>query len=293
MSEIEAVMAALSAQLPGIPERDLAPFAKALTVAEPYAAPPVDANIPAGRLLEGRHGSTVIYPGVERRYVLYVPQQYDGSSDTALMVFQDGARYLGVEANAARVLDQLIAAGDMPVTIALFVEPGEIGPGLPIYGGTDNRSVEYDAQDDCYVRFLIDELLPQATKGYRISTDPSRRAIAGLSSGGACAFNAAWQRPDMFGMVMSHCGSFVNIRGAHECADRVRRAPLPPLRVYLQSGEHDLNIVFGNWLLANRALAAALAYRGYAHHLEIGQGGHSLRHGGAMLADGLRWLWSV
>jgi enterochelin esterase family protein len=134
-------------------------------------------------------------------------------------------------------------------------------------------------------------LLPQATAGYSLSSDPAQRAIAGISSGGACAFNAAWARPDQFGKVMSHCGSFVGIRGADSCAARVRCEAARPLRVYLQSGEHDLDIVFGNWLLANRTLAGALAYRDYDHCLLVGQGGHSLEHGGAVLADGLRWLW--
>jgi enterochelin esterase-like enzyme len=291
MSDIQPIMAMLAAQLPGIPQRDLAPFATSLCVAGPYSALEVDAAIPAGILLERRHSSTALYPGVERSYRVYVPHQYDGTSDAALMVFQDGARYLGPEANAARVFDQLIANGDMPVTIAVFAEPGESGPGLPIFGGTDNRSVEYDAQGDRYVRFLVEELLPQATDGYRISTDPDKRAIAGLSSGGVCAFNAAWERPDVFGKVMSHCGSFVDIRGGHECAYRVRREGKRHLRVYLQSGEHDLSITFGNWLLANQTLAAALDYRGYEHHFIVGQGGHSLKHGGAVLADGLRWLW--
>lgn len=287
----QALMAALAAQLPGIPECDLPRFAASLLVAGEYAAPAVDGDIPAGTLIPGHHCSAQLYPRVERGYTVYVPQQYDAQRPAALMVFQDGARYLGQEANAARILDMLIASGDMPVTIALFAEPGEQGPGLPIYGGTDNRSLEYDAQGDLYARFLLEELLPHATAGYNITNDPGQRAIAGISSGGACAFNAAWERPDQFGKVMSHCGSFVNIRGADACAGRVRREAARPLRVYLQSGEHDLDIVFGNWLLANRTLASALAYQGYDHCLVVGQGGHSLEHGGAVLAEGLRWLW--
>ena len=287
----QAVMAALAAQLPGIPERDLARFAQALTQDEPYAAVPVDATVPAGQLLERRHRSLHAYPGVERRYVVYVPQQINHAHGASLMVFQDGARYLGPEANTAAVLDQLIARGEIPVMVAVFIEPGEQGPGLPIYGGSDNRSVEYDAQGDRYVRFLLDELLPEATAGLNVASDPARRAIAGISSGGVCAFNAAWERPDAFGKVMSHCGSFVDIRGGNACIDRVRRDDVRPLRVYLQSGAHDLDIVFGNWLLANRAMASALDYRGYDHCLVVGEGGHSLRHGGAVLADALRWLW--
>ena len=117
------------------------------------------------------------------------------------------------------------------------------------------------------------------------------RAICGLSSGGICAFNVAWERPDVFGKVVSHCGSFVNIRGGHLLASAVRAGPSKPLRVFLQSGAHDLDIVFGNWPHANRELAAALTYQGCAHQLVIGAGGHSLAHGGAIFPDTLRWLW--
>jgi len=282
--------AMLRQHMPGIPERDLDRFAGSLSVDEPYAAPPVDDAAPSGTLSMRLHRSSTVYPGVERSYTVYVPQQYEGE-ETALMVFQDGARYLGPEANTARVLDSLIARGDIPPIVAVFGEAGETGPGLPLYGGVGNRSLEYDSGGDTYARFLLEELLPQALDGLRISHDPARRAIAGISSGGHCAFNAAWERPDAFGRVLSHCGSFVDIRGGHACAARVRREPVKPLRVFLQSGAHDLDILYGSWMLANRDLAAALAYRGYPHRLVLGEGGHSLRHGGAILADSLRWLW--
>lgn len=61
--------------------------------------------------------------------------------------------------------------------------------------------------------------------------------------------------------------------------------------MFLQSGRFDLDITFGNWELANRTVAAALAYRGYEHQLVIGEGGHSLRHGGAIFHQTLEWLW--
>jgi len=207
------------------------------------------------------------------------------------MVFFDGARYLAPEIDVPAVLDNLIAAGELPPLVAVFVQPGAKGPGLPIYGGTDNRSIEYDSGGDAYARFLLEELLPEATRGLRISTDPSRRAICGISSGGHCAFNAAWQRPDAFGRVLSHCGSFTDLRGGHLLAPAVRREARKPLRVFLQTGRKDLDIVFGNWLLANQALASALEYRGYDVRLVVGDGGHSLVHGGAIFPDSLRWLW--
>lgn len=292
MNELAAIMQGLAASLPGMPQRDLEPFARALAWPDPYQPMPVDEAMPAGQLVRRRHRSKNVYPGVERDYTVYVTPQYEVTNDAALLVFQDGARYLGPEANAARVLDSLVASGKLPPLVALFVEPGEQGPGLPLYGGGGNRSIEYDAQGDAYVRFLLEELLPEATAGYRISPQPALRGLVGLSSGGVCAFNAAWERPDAFGLVLSHCGSFVDIRGGHQCAGRVRREAPRPLRVFLQTGEHDLDISFGHWLLANRQLAAALAYRGYPHRLVVGQGGHSLRHGGAILAEALCWLFS-
>lgn len=286
-----AAMQMLSAQLPGIPARDLERFAAAVTRDEPYRPVAVPDAVPAGRVERRRHRGRTVYPGVERNYALYVPAQYDGSREAGLIVFQDGSRYLAPEADAARVLDALIAAGELPPVVALFVEPGEQGPGMPLYGGAGNRSLEYDSTGDAYVRFLAEELLPEALAGLRVSADARERALVGLSSGGMCAFNGAWERPDLFGKVLSHCGSFVDIRGGHLLAQRVRREDERPLRVFLQTGEHDLDIVFGDWQLANRQLASALAYRGYDHQLVVGEGGHSLKQGGALLADALRWLW--
>jgi enterochelin esterase family protein len=289
------LVARLKAMLPGIPDRDLPRFASSLSTAEPYtlgADSQRDDAHPRGSLdarqcAPGRH-----YPGVAHDYTVYVAAQVDPDRPAALLVFQDGARYLGPEIDTPAVLDRLIAEGAMPPAVAVFVNPGAQGPGLPIYGGSDNRSLEYDSGGDTYVRFLVEELLAQATRGLCISDDPAQRAIVGLSSGGACAFNAAWERPEAFGKVVSHCGSFVNIRGAHLLAPAVRRGPTKALKVFLQTGEHDLNIVFGDWVLANRELASALAYRSIPHRLVVGRGGHSLRHGGAIFPDTLRWLWS-
>ena len=287
-----ALGAELRRMTPGIPEADVPRFVDAILASGGYV-PCAEASpregVAAGLLVTHRFTSANVYPGVERNVQIYRPA--GEHREYGLIVFQDGARYLGPEVNAAIVLDNLIAAGEIPPVIGLFVEPGESGPGLPIYGGEGNRSVEYDSIGDAYARFLVEELVPGIAGEYPLREGPSWRAIAGLSSGGICAFNAAWERPDQFSGVLSHCGSFVDIRGGHTLAPAVRRAAPKALRVFLQTGEQDLDIVFGNWPLANRELAAALAYRGYDHQLVIGSGGHSLAHGGALFADALRWLW--
>ena len=179
----------------------------------------------------------------------------------------------------------------MPVTIGVFVQPGDKGPGLPIWGGTDNRSIEYDSLGDTYARFLLEELLPDVEKNVSITSDPAGRAICGISSGGICAFTVAWERPDAFSKVVTHCGSFTDIRGGHNYPSLIRRNAAKPLRVFLQSGSNDLDVVFGNWPLANQEMASALAYRGYDYQYIFGEGGHSLKHGGSIFPDTLRWLW--
>ena len=293
-SPLDPVIAALRAALPGLSEHDAPRFARAISVDEPYEPGP-DAQpkpgVPEGRLQAHRHVGRDVYPGVERNVQVYVPAQYHSAHPTALVVFQDGSGYLGPETNARVVLDNLIHARAIPVTIAVFVDPGEQGPGLPILGGTNNRSIEYDCPDDTYARFLVDELLPDVLAGLNVSDDTQDRAIVGISSSAQAAFAAAWHRPDQFSRIVSHIGSFVDIRGGYVWPYRIRKEPRKPLRVWMQDGDADLDIVYGHWFHANQQMAAALAYAGYDHRFVVGRGGHSIKHGGALLPDALRWLW--
>ncbi len=180
----------------------------------------------------------------------------------------------------------------MPVTIAVGINPGTVAPTLPDAKPRSTRSLEYDSLGDANARFLLDELLPAALKGLNVTTNPAGRAVCGNSSGGIAAFTVAWERPDSFGKVVSHIGSFTNIRGGHLYAGLIRKVkPAKPIRVFLQEGANDLDNLHGNWPLANRDVAAALKFAGYDHQVVFGDGGHSGKHGGAILPDTLRWLW--
>jgi enterochelin esterase family protein len=85
-----------------------------------------------------------------------------------------------------------------------------------------------------------------------------RISLIGISSGGICAFTAAWERPDAFSKVLSHVGSFTNIRGGHVYPSVIRKTERKPIRVFLQEGSNDLDNLHGNWPLANQEMAAAL-----------------------------------
>jgi len=253
------------------------------------------AGVPQGKV-EGPFvfRSPAMFPNTMREYWVYVPAQYDPARPAAVMVFQDGHKYVDVEAEyrVPIVFDNLIARKEMPVTIGIFVNPGHVGDTFPENRWrASNRSVEYDSVDDTYARFLLEELLPEVGKTWRLTDDPEQRAIAGVSSGGICAFTVAWERPDAFRKVLSHIGSFTNIRGGHVYPALLRKTPNKPLRVYLQDGSNDLDNQHGNWPLANQQMAAALKFKGYDHQFVYGDGGHTHKHGGATLPDALRWLW--
>jgi enterochelin esterase family protein len=246
-------------------------------------------NVPKGKLTQMPPWHSQIFAGTTRDWWVYVPVQYNPANPAAVMVFQDG--------NAARqyvvpVFDNLIAAGAIPVTVGVFVEPG--GVKTP----RDNRSFEYDTLSDQYVRFLLEEILPEVEKTVRLRRDAAGRGIAGQSSGAIAAFTAAWERPNEFSRVLSGIGSFTNIQsgktlreGGHNYAAMVRKVPRKPIRIFMQDGANDLDNQHGSWWLANQTLARSLAYAGYEYRFEQGQGFHNNTHMRAILPDALRWLW--
>lgn len=251
-------------------------------------------SVPRGEVRQGTFTTSATFPGTTREYFVYVPKQYDPAKPACLMVFFDGAGFFNANGQFRLpvVFDNLIAKKDMPVTIAVGINPGTVAPSDPGAKARSNRSFEYDSLGDANARFLLDEFLPAATKGLNITTDPLGRAVAGNSSGAIAAFTVAWERPDAFRKVISHIGSYTNIRGGHVYPGLIRKTkPAKPLRIFLQDGSNDLDNLHGNWPLANQDMAAALKFAGYDHTFVFGDGGHSGRHGGAIFPDTLRWLW--
>ena len=229
--------------------------------------------------------------GTTRDWWVYVPAQYKDGEPACVMVFQDGG---GSKNYVPTVFDNLIAKKEMPVTVAIFIEPGTPANGKP----RGNRSFEYDTLSDQYARFLLEEILPEVEKTVKLRHDGDSRAIAGSSSGGICSWTVAWERPNEFRKVLSWVGSFTNIAsgksgraGGHNYEAMIRKTEKKPIRVFLQDGSNDLDNNNGNWPLANQQMAKALAFKGYDYTFAYGQGFHSGKHGQAILPDSLRWLW--
>lgn len=249
-------------------------------------------NVPKGTVTRHTWNDSKIYPGTKRDYLVYVPAQYDPEKPAALLVCQDGLRHADPEGSlrTTTVMDNLIAKGDMPVTIGVFINPGRLAGQGP-KEKPRNRSVEYDSLGDTYARFLHEEILPEVEKNHQLSQDPGMRCIMGGSSAGICSWTVCWERPDSFRKALIWVGTFVDIRGGNAYPAIIRKTPKKTIRAYLLAGENDLDNKFGNWPLANRQMAASLKFKDYDHHFEYGKCFHGSKAAGAQLPDMLRWIW--
>jgi gluconolactonase len=251
-------------------------------------------GVPKGEVLKFTFDQSKVFPGTWREYWIYVPAQYSPDKPACVYVNQDGLQY-----EAPTVFDNLIHKKEMPITIGVFVMHGRV-VATDANAALDrfNRSFEYDGLGDNYVRFLLEELLPdvetkKASNGrmIRLSKNGNDRSIGGASSGAICAFTAAWERPSEFSRVFSAIGTYVGLRGGDRYHTLIRKFEPKPIRVYLQDGSNDLNIYGGDWWMANQTMERALAFAGYEVQHVWAEGAHNGRHATSVFPDAMRWLW--
>ena len=277
-------------------------------------------GVPEGRLEGPFDFRSQIIANTVRRYWVYVPAQYTGARPANVLVFQDGARAINPNGplQVPQVLENLVHKKDIPVTIGIFITPGQRGDVFPDTIGTgnpNNRAAEYDSLTDAYARMITEEILPEVGRKYSLTTDPKSRAIGGTSSGAIAAFTVAWHRPDQFANVISFIGSYTSIAyrpardgqpmvpGGDLYPTLIRKTPIKPIRIFLQDGSNDLDNSHGSWFLANQQMLAALNFANaqadrrndtgprYDVRHVWGDGAHSDQHGGSLLPDVLRWVF--
>ena len=243
-------------------------------------------------IIDGKIENSKFYPGTVHEYKVYIPKQYDGTKPACLYLGLDGILY-----NATAVMDTLIANGEMPITIGVFVKPGRISNDSTVI--RYNRSNEFDRIDDTFAKFIETELLPTAASNklpdgrtIKISSDPNDRAISGASSSGIASFNATFLRPDLFSRIYTTCGTFVSMRGGHEYPALIRKYEPRPMRVYIHDGSKDAwNPLFGHWYEQNLLVASALEFGGYEYKAVWDDGNHSIKNGSRLFPDAMRYLW--
>ncbi|HXJ44713.1 MAG TPA: alpha/beta hydrolase-fold protein, partial [Bryobacteraceae bacterium] len=276
--------------------------ASMLPAAETYALGPdsqPQSGVPKGTVTKHVLAPGRIYPGVPHNYSVYVPAQYNASKPAPFMIFLDGSGATGNGQRVPTVFDNLIAKHDLPPLIGIFIDPGV----LPALNDSAqiraNRIFEYDNVSPQFASFLETELLPEVSKTLNLSKDPNDHAIAGVSTGAVGAFVAAWERPDLFRRVLSFIGTFVSMKGADAFPAIIRRTEPKPIRVFLQAGRNDhmgpgqpFGVFYGgSWPINNQLMYEALQFAGYDAKLVLGDEGHNMIHGAAIMPEALRWLW--
>jgi enterochelin esterase-like enzyme len=264
-----------------------------------YAQP----GVPQGKLSEKKTLTSKLYEGMTSDYWVYVPAEYDPATPAALMIWQDGHYHIERDGPAQvpvsgqppsrlqNVIDNLTYRKQIPVAIYLLIDPGMVGTKAL-------RSIEYDTVSDMYPRFLRDEVLPEIYRQYNSRRDGYSHAIAGNSSGGICAFNAAWYMPDLFSRVLARIPSFTAIQwkpgqqdGGNIYPFRVRKEEKRNIRVWMQDGSEDMEAGNGSWPLQNLEMANSLKLKGYDFHFSFGTGTHNHAQNNSEMPDVLAWLW--
>jgi len=270
------------AKMPSVPDPSESKIAVEIPVMQPL---PTD--VPKGVTKDFTFTESAIFPGTKRVGTVFIPAQYDGSKPACVYVRQDG--YNPAE---KAMLEALIAAKDMPVTIGVFVRPGDVLSTTNGMMGRRNRCFEYDGVGDNHARFITEEILPFVAKqfGLKLSDSGNDRCIAGASSGGISAFNAAWERPDAFSRVYANSGSFVAFRGGHEFPTLIRKFEAKPIRAYLTTATHDMENCAGDWFLLDQEIDKALKFSGYDYSFHIYNGGHCTGWNESF-PEAMRFIW--
>jgi len=230
-------------------------------------------GVPVGRVTEHTIPSATY--GHPRRVWVYTPPGYDPRAPRAypLVVAFDGADYLDT-IPLPLVLDTLLAAHAAPPFVAVLVDDADRAIRL--------RDL---ANQPSFARFLADELVPWVRRGWHVTTDPARTIVTGSSAGGLAAAFVAFERPDIFGNVLSQSGAFwrgpAGAGGApyEWLTTRYARAPRKPIRLRLEVGALETRPAGGTGpsiLEANRHLRAVLHTRGYdLSYVEVPDGVHA------------------
>jgi enterochelin esterase family protein len=286
-------------------------------------------GVPHGKITEPKTIQSKIFPGNAHMFTVYVPAQYDSNKPACLMIFQDGHAYADVngEYRIPNVFDNLIYRREMPVTIAVFINPGHT-TNQPDFSASNwdansNRPEEYNVLDDRYSQVILQELMPELKKDYNISDNPDDRALSGASSGAIAAFTVAWHHPDQFHKVITTIGSFTAIRGGDVYPSLISQSDKKPIRIFLEDGVNDNRGIGGrggrggrgntnapvaaatppantstnnynpgrDWHGQNIRMVQALTEKGYDVNYAWTLGTHSNKHGGAIMPEMLRWLW--
>lgn len=247
---------------------------------------------------------------VPRRVTVYLPPGYDAARvrPYPLLLALDGQTM--PQWRLAETLDELTGVGAIePVVVAAVPASAERMDEYGMAGQLDfaGRGRRAKALQD----LLAGEVLPWVREKHQVATDAARTGIFGASLGGLCAFDAAWRRPQVFGLAGIFSGSLwwradnssVGAQQASRLAHRAVRETTvrPALRLWFQAGTRDeMADRDGNGVIDaiqdTTELVEELVAKGFrrgaevAYH-EIEGGEHHESTWARALPEFLRWAW--
>ena len=225
--------------------------------------------------------------GNERQVAVYTPAEAGPGQRWPLVVFLDGQWY-EQPMRVFAMLDNLIAAGRIPPVAVAAVSSVDFA--------VRARELPCNPQ---FGELLAAELMPRLRADYPVALSPAATTIAGFSYGGLAAAYAAWQRPDVFGNVLSQSGSFWWGQPADDEGEWLTRLiathPVRPLRWWLEVGLLETNSFLPRFvplstdiiLQSNRHLRDVLAAKGYDCCYSEFPGGHDLLYWPITLPEAL------
>jgi len=153
-------------------------------------------NVPHGSIAEVNYYSSVLR--APRRMHVYLPPGYETSSKKYPVFYLlhgagDSDDSWSTVGRAGFILDNLIAIGKAKPMIVVMPAGHTRGPAgltLPTTGTTDP-----------FVSDFVDDVMPYVKNNYRVLTDRSSTAIAGLSMGGSQTLNVAIPHLERFGYI--------------------------------------------------------------------------------------------
>jgi len=154
-------------------------------------------NETAGTITRERYGSFIL--GQDMFYSVYTPPCYDETDDDYPVLYlmhgsnEDDGHW--VRLGLPEALDQQIANAEIPPLIVV----------LPFGNVIANRN-RFDFVS--WSNIFLEELMPHAEEKYRITTNPLRRGIGGISRGGFWAFSIGLNHPELFSVIGGHSGFF-------------------------------------------------------------------------------------
>ncbi len=237
-------------------------------------------GVAAGKVEQQKIKSAIL--NNERSIWVYLPPNYQAKGKTyALLILFDGQSYLDLVPTPT-ILDNLIAAGKIPPTIAVFVDnpsPADRERELPCYRP--------------FADFLSKELLPWMRDKFQATADPTKTVVAGSSYGGLAATCAAMWYPERFGSFLSQSASYWWKPEPDAEYEWVKRQfsgkPKLPVRAFLTVGLFETLPKPGNTnqVEVNRRFRDALQAKGYDVKYTEFNGAHEYISWQGTLPDGL------